>query len=73
MLLALVKLYKGQGLAGHIVNAMAELFEMGEIMVEGYEEKLKEIIEFCPFNSAVPYPPTNGNTLAPVHLLQQQP
>lgn len=63
VLLALVKLYKGQGLAGQIVSSMVSLFEMDEILIEGYEEKLKEIIDFCPFNSAVPYPPTNGNSL----------
>lgn len=63
VLLALVKLYKGQGLAGQVVGAMAGLFEMDEIMIEGYEEQLKEIIDFCPFNSAVPFPPTSGNSL----------
>ncbi len=63
VLLALVKLYKDQGLAGQIVNAMVSLFEMDEILVEGYEEKLKEIIDLCPFNSAVPFPPTSGNSL----------
>jgi hypothetical protein len=63
VLLALIKLYKGQGLAGQILGALVSLFEMDEILVEGYEEKLKEIIDFCPFKSAVPFPPTSGNTL----------
>lgn len=63
VLLALVKLYKDKGLAGQIVNAMVSLFEMDEILIEGYEQKLKEIISLCPFNTAVPFPATSGNSL----------
>ncbi|MBW8042645.1 MAG: hypothetical protein FVQ85_21985, partial [Planctomycetes bacterium] len=59
----MVKLYKGQGLAGQIVSSIVSLFEMDEILIEGYEEKLKELVDFCPFNSAVPYPPASGNSL----------
>ncbi|MFH1070471.1 MAG: HD domain-containing protein [Candidatus Glassbacteria bacterium] len=63
ILLALIKLYKGKGLSWQIVSALVSLFEMDEILIEGYEEKIKEIVDFCPFNSAVPYPPAGGNSL----------
>jgi hypothetical protein len=46
-----------------MVTSLINLFSMDELLVENYEEKLQEIIEFCPFNCAVTYPPAGGNTL----------
>jgi HD superfamily phosphohydrolase YqeK len=63
VLLALIKIYKGRGLVWQIVTSLINLFSMDELLVENYEEKLQEIIEFCPFNCAVTYPPASGNTL----------
>lgn len=63
VLLALIKFYKGKGFAWQIVSSIVSLFSVDELLIEGYEEKLKEIIDFCPFKFAVPYPPVGGNTL----------
>jgi hypothetical protein len=63
VLLALIKLYKGKGFAWQIVSSIISLFSMDELLIEGYEEKLKEIVNFCPFKCAVPYPPAGGNAL----------
>ena len=63
VLLALIKLYKARGLVWQMVTSLINLFSMDELLVENYEEKLQEIIEFCPFNCAVTYPPAGGNTL----------
>jgi len=63
VLLALIKLYKGKGFLWQIVSSIVSLFLMDELLIEGYEEKLKEIVDFCPFKSAVPYPPAGGNAL----------
>ena len=63
VLLALIKIYKSKGLSWQIVTEIISIFAMDELLVEGYEERLKEIVDFCPFNSAVPYPPAGGNSL----------
>ncbi len=63
VLLALIKLYKGKGFAWQIVSSILSLFSMDELLIEGYEGKLKEIVDFCRFKSAVPYPPAGGNAL----------
>ncbi|MBN2290046.1 MAG: hypothetical protein JXQ83_11990 [Candidatus Glassbacteria bacterium] len=63
LLLGLIKLFKGQGLLWEMVQALAKVFSMEELLVENYEEKLKKIIDFCPFRCAVPYPSTGGNAL----------
>ncbi len=56
VLLALIKLHKGKGFAWQIVNSLVSLFSMDELLVEGYEEKLQLILDFCPFNCAVASP-----------------
>ncbi|HUU28959.1 MAG TPA: HD domain-containing protein [archaeon] len=63
VMLALVKLHKGKGLAWQLVTNLISLFSLDELLIEGYEEMLKEIIDFCPFNCAVGYPHIGGNTL----------
>ena len=63
MLLALIKLFKNSGLCWNIVSCLVEVFSMQELLIEGYEEKLKEVIDFCPFKCAVAYPHTGGNAL----------
>jgi len=63
VLLALIKLYKGKTFTWQIVTSIISLFSMDELLIEGYEEKLKEIVNFCPFKCAVPYPPAGGNAL----------
>jgi hypothetical protein len=63
VLLGLIKLYKGKGFSWEMVAALVRVFSMQELLVEGYEEKIKEIIDFCPFNCAVAYPHVGGNSL----------
>ncbi|MCE5269792.1 HD domain-containing protein [bacterium] len=63
VLLGLIRLYKGKGPAWDMVMGLVRVFSMDELLVEGYEEKLKEIIDFCPFNCAVAYPHAGGNSL----------
>ncbi len=63
VLLALIKLYKGKGFAWQIVSSIVSLFSVDELLIEGYEGKLKEIVDFCHFKFAVPYPPAGGNAL----------
>jgi len=66
MLLGLVKLFKGQGLLWEIVQGLTEVFSMQELLVENYEEKMKNILDLCPFNPfkcATPFPATGGNAL----------
>ncbi len=63
VLLGLIRLYKGKAAAWEMVTGLVRVFSMDELLIEGYEEKLKEIIEFCPFNCAVAYPHAGGNSL----------
>ncbi|MBN2290533.1 MAG: hypothetical protein JXQ83_14460 [Candidatus Glassbacteria bacterium] len=63
LLLGLVKLFRDRGLVWEMVQALAQLFSMEELLVENYEEKLKKIIDFCPFNCAGLHPATGGNIL----------
>ena len=63
VLLGLIKLFRGDGPCWNIVRSLIEVFSMQELLVEGYEEKLKEVIDFCPFKCAVAYPHVSGNTL----------
>ena len=63
LMLGLVKLFKGQGILWEMLQALAEVFKMQELLIEDYEEKLKKLIAICPFRYAVPYPATGGNAL----------
>ncbi len=63
VLLGLIRLFKGKGPAWDMVIGLVRVFSMDELLIEGYEEKLKEIIDFCPFNCAVAYPHAGGNSL----------
>jgi HD domain len=63
VMLGLIKLFRDRGLCWDIVSSMTEIFSMQELLVEGYEEKLKEVIDFCPFKCAVAYPHASENTL----------
>ncbi|MBN2290534.1 MAG: HD domain-containing protein [Candidatus Glassbacteria bacterium] len=63
VLLGLIKLFRDNGMCWSIVSSLVEVFSMQELMVEGYEEKLKEVIDFCPFKCAVAYPHAGGNSL----------
>lgn len=63
VLLGLVKLFRGQGLIWEMVQALTEVFSMQELLVENYEEKLKKILDFCPFKCAVPFPSGGGAAL----------
>ncbi|HUU27086.1 MAG TPA: hypothetical protein VM123_04670 [archaeon] len=64
VLLGLNRLYKNQsGLAWEIISNLAGLFKMEQLLSGDYEKKLKEILDFCPFDSAKVNPPLDGNTL----------
>ena len=63
VLLGLIRLHKGKPITWEIVSALVHVFSMDELLIEDYEEKLKEIIDFCPFNCAVAYPHVGGNAL----------
>jgi len=63
VLLAMIKLFRSKGLCWSIVSNLVEVFSMQELLVEGYEEKLKEVIDFCPFKCAVAYPHSGENAL----------
>ena len=64
ILMALVKLHiKAGGFRSQVVEALLELFEMRELTIDGYEEKLREIVEASIFKAAVPYPNMGGNNL----------
>ena len=63
LLLGLIKLFKGQGILWEMVQALTQVFSMQELLVENYEEKLKEILGFCTYKCAVPFPSTGGNAL----------
>jgi hypothetical protein len=63
LLLGLIKLFRGQGMIWVMVEAIAGIFGMQELLVENYEEKLKKILDFCPFKCASPYPVGGGNVL----------
>lgn len=63
VLLGLIRLHKGKPVTWEMVSGLVHVFSMDELLVEGYEEKLKEIIDFCPFNCAVAYPHAGGNSL----------
>ena len=56
VLLALIRLYKEREVSWEIVQTLCTIFNMSELLVEGYEEKLEKIIQFCPYDSAVAYP-----------------
>lgn len=62
-LIALLKLSKGRDYPGKIVDALLELFSMEELLVDGYQEKLRKIVESSIYKCAVPYPSINGNSL----------
>ena len=63
ILLALAKLSKESGEGREIIECLLDLFSMQELLVEGYEEKLREIVEASIYKAAVPYPSTSGNSL----------
>lgn len=63
VILALVKLYRNDSVAWPAVVALAELFELSELTIENYEDKLKEILDVCPHGMQVPYPPLSGNRI----------
>jgi HD domain len=64
VLMALIRLHRGKGvLTWKIVTALAGLFEMNGLMMGDFEDKLKEIIEACPFSCARTNPPATGNHL----------
>lgn len=63
VMLALIKLYKNNGLCWNIVNGFVDVFSLQELLVDGYEDKLKEIIDICPYHCAVSYPHPGGCSL----------
>jgi hypothetical protein len=64
VLMALVKLHrKAGGFKAQVVEALLELFNMNELAIDGYEEKLREIVEASIYKAAVPYPNMGGNSL----------
>ncbi len=56
VMLALVKLYRKVPAAWDTVVALAELFGLRELTVANYEEKLKGILDICPYGKQKPYP-----------------
>jgi len=64
LLLGLTRLYKRQGgLAWEIVSNLAGLFNMEEVLAGDFEEKLQDILNCCPSDSARANPPMGGNHL----------
>jgi predicted RNA-binding Zn-ribbon protein involved in translation (DUF1610 family) len=63
VILALATLYRKQEKVWPVVVALAELFEMPELTIENYEQKLKNILEMCPHGMTQPYPPLGGNNV----------
>jgi hypothetical protein len=62
--LALNKLYKNrQSPAWEIISNLAGLFRMQQVLSGDYEEKLREIIAMCPFDSAETNPPLGGDEI----------
>lgn len=46
-----------------VILALTELFRMPELMNENYSRRLREIVDWCPFNSASFWPGGEGNEL----------
>ena len=63
ILLALLRLSKGRDYPGKIVEALLELFSLEELLLDGYEEKLRKIVESSIHKCAVAYPSISGNSL----------
>jgi len=61
VILALVKLYRSLPDAWPAVVTLAELFSLGELTIENYEDRLKAILDICPHGMQVPYPPLSGS------------
>jgi len=63
VLTVLVKLTRGRAFAWDAVTTLAGMFALDSVLVENYEEKLRSILEFCPFKCSVAYPHLGGNSL----------
>jgi len=63
VLLSLVKLYRNSPNVWPAVVALAELFDLPELTVEDYEQKLKEIFDICPYGVYKPHPSLDGNSV----------
>ncbi|MEA1997165.1 MAG: HD domain-containing protein, partial [Gemmatimonadota bacterium] len=63
LLLGMIKIFKDKSLPWQMVSSLITLFSLDELLIDGYEEKLKEIIAFCPSESATAFPGTGGNSL----------
>lgn len=63
VLLGLIKLHKKNENAWKLVESLCELFNMREMMVENYDDKLRKILDICPFGKKRPYPSLSGNSL----------
>jgi len=64
LLNALQKLYgRDGGMRQEIVVNLARIFSLEEALVEDFSGKLKEIIDWCPYDSAAAHPSYSGNFL----------
>ncbi len=63
VLLALIKLFRNNSLCWNTVSCLVDVFSMQELLIEGYEEKLKEVIDLCQFKCASAYPHAGENAL----------
>ncbi|MFH1071122.1 MAG: hypothetical protein V1794_15995 [Candidatus Glassbacteria bacterium] len=63
VILGLVKLYRKNSLMWPVIVDVAEMFQMRELTLENYEDKLRGILEICPYGKKKPYPGLGGNAL----------
>ncbi|HLA39048.1 MAG TPA: HD domain-containing protein [Candidatus Glassbacteria bacterium] len=63
VILGLVKLHRKNPAVWPVLLEVAELFQMRELTVENYEEKLRDMLEFCPFGKKKAYPGLGGNAM----------